>query len=99
VLWEHPFLTVFRLVVGIRDHALSERLQMEAELTLDKVKRLIHQCEAVKEQQELLKQPTGDDTSLGAVSPEGKLLAIPSSVVQQPLANQNYRRCGKSSHP
>ena len=38
-----------RLVVGIRDHALSEHLQMEAELTLDKAKRLIRQREAVKE--------------------------------------------------
>ena len=32
-----------RLVVGIRDNALSERLQMETELTLDKAKRLIRQ--------------------------------------------------------
>ena len=91
-----------RLVVGIRDHALSERLQMEAELTLDKAKRLIRQREAVKEQQELLKQPTGDDTSLGAVAktvPRRKLPAIPSSAMQQPLAYQNCRRCGKSSHP
>ena len=29
------------LVVGIRDLVLSERLQMEAELMLDKAKRLI----------------------------------------------------------
>ena len=35
-----------RLVVGIRDLALSQQLQMEAELILDKAKRLIHQCEA-----------------------------------------------------
>ena len=30
-----------RLVVGIRDSSLSERLQLEPELTLDRVKRLI----------------------------------------------------------
>ena len=46
-----------RLVVGICDNALSERLQMEAELTLDKAKRLIRQREAVKEQQETLNPP------------------------------------------
>jgi len=71
---------------------------MEVELTLDKAKRLIHQ----REQQELLKQPTGDDSSLGAVAktvPRRKLPAIPSSAVQQPIATQNCRRCGKISHP
>ena len=47
-----------RLVVRIRDLALSERLQMEAELTLDKAKRLIRQCKVVKEQQDTLKQPS-----------------------------------------
>ena len=30
-----------RLVVGIRDSALSERLHLEADLTLNKVERLI----------------------------------------------------------
>ena len=62
----------------------------------------MRQPEAVKEQQELLKQPTGDDSSLGAVAkavPRRKLPAIPSSAVQQSLATQNCRRCGKSSHP
>ena len=41
-----------RLVIRICDHVLSEHLQMEVELTLDKAKRLIYQHEAVKEQQE-----------------------------------------------
>ena len=44
-----------RLVVGIRDKSLSERLQMETELTLEKAKRLIRQQEAVKEQGTTLK--------------------------------------------
>ena len=37
-----------RLVVGIRDKSLSERLQMEANLMLDKAKKLVRQWEAVK---------------------------------------------------
>ena len=41
-----------RLVVGIRDCASSERLQLEADLTLDKAKKLIRQREAVRVQQE-----------------------------------------------
>ena len=40
------------LVVEIRDHALSECLQLEADLTLDKVKKLIRQREAVRAQQD-----------------------------------------------
>ena len=53
-----------RLVVRIRDLALLEWLQMEVELTLDKAKRLIRQHEAVKEQQDMLKQPPKEETSL-----------------------------------
>ena len=39
-----------RLVVGIRDAALSERLQLDGDLTLEKVKKAIRQkglCEPV----------------------------------------------------
>ena len=43
-----------QLVVGIRDAALSERLQLHAELTLEKAKKSIRQREAVKEQQTIL---------------------------------------------
>ena len=37
-----------RLVVSIKDATLSERLQMDEALTLDKAKKLVHQKEAVK---------------------------------------------------
>ena len=45
-----------RLVVGIADQTLSGRLQMEADLTLDKAKKIVRQQEAVREQQQALKQ-------------------------------------------
>ena len=48
-----------RIVVGIRDARLSERLQLDADLTLDKVKKQVRQKEAVSEQQSKLK---GDGT-------------------------------------
>ena len=38
------------LVVGIRDESLSECLQMEVDLTLDKAKMLIKQKEAAQQQ-------------------------------------------------
>ena len=47
-----------RLVVGIRDESLSERLQMEADLDLEKAKKLVRQSEAVQQQHGLLKVVT-----------------------------------------
>ena len=40
-----------RLIVGIRDTTLSQKLQLDADLTLEKAKRNIRQREAVSEQQ------------------------------------------------
>lgn len=55
-----------RLVVGIRDSALSGRLQLDAELTLEKAKKSIRQREAVQEQQHVLKAG-GEPGKLDAV--------------------------------
>ena len=46
-----------RLVVGIRDAALSQQLQLDAKLTLEKAKTKIRQREAVGEQQKALSAP------------------------------------------
>eukprot|EP00731_Ephydatia_muelleri_P020339 Em0013g66a len=43
-----------RIVIGIRDKALSRRLQLDADLTLEKAMRLVRQNEAVGEQQKVL---------------------------------------------
>ena len=43
-----------RLVVGMRDTALAERLQMDPELTLEKAKKAMRQKEAVKEKTQQL---------------------------------------------
>ena len=89
----------YRLVVGIRDNVLSERLQMEPELTLDKAKRLIRQREAVKEQQETVRNRNKEGLvdTVARQGPRRKLPAIP------PAANLRTttvcRCCGKGSHP
>ena len=44
-----------RIVVGIRDASLSERLQMDLELVLEKAKTVIQQREAVRKQQVTIK--------------------------------------------
>ena len=43
-----------RLVVGIRDSSLSEHLQTDAALTLEKAKTIVRQREAVQEQKLIL---------------------------------------------
>ncbi|KAL5479382.1 hypothetical protein EMCRGX_G022901 [Ephydatia muelleri] len=45
-----------RIVVGIRDSALSQRLQLDPDLTLEKAMRVARQREAVQEQQEILRE-------------------------------------------
>ncbi len=46
-----------RLVVGIRDTKMSERLQLDADLTLEKAKKSIRQKEAVQKQNADLQDP------------------------------------------
>ena len=45
-----------RLVVGIRDSAMSQKLQMDPGLTLEKAMKTVRQSAAVSEQQCQLKQ-------------------------------------------
>ena len=90
-----------RLVVGIRDTALSEWLQMDAELTLEKAKTTIGQREAVHEQQHVLKG--GEPSTLEALHA--------SSQQRQPGSQQQRGRhsklktatnvdyTGKEAHP
>ena len=44
--------------IGIRDKALSEGLQLDPELTLEKAKKIVRQRDAVQEQQKILKNGT-----------------------------------------
>ena len=46
-----------RIVVGIRDKALSERLQLEGDLTLENAVNLVRQKEVVRKQQSLITRP------------------------------------------
>ena len=56
-----------RLVVGIRDMALSEKLQLDAELTLEKAKKAIRQREAVHEHQDVLVGDRNPPTAVDAM--------------------------------
>ena len=90
-----------RLVVGIHDLSLSERLQLEPDLTLDKTKRLIRQWEAVKSQQDILQKPkVKEELPLEAVRQKPvrrKLPALPQTSARPPP--KNCRKCGSATHP
>ena len=96
-----------RLVVGIRDRSLSERLQMEEGLTLDKAKRLIRQSESVKEQGAIQKDVKTEDTSMDSIHSrqQGHQRRKKFSQSRQPerqsqdQRRQQCRRCGRGSHP
>ena len=93
-----------RIVVGIRDAALSERLQMDPELTLEKAKTLVRQREAIRDQQQVLNQSCDTSAPVEAVKSTQRYKS-PNH------RNHNHRpqpntdgskkcfRCGKSPHP
>ena len=61
-----------RIVVGIRDQALSERLQLDSTLTLEKAKTLTRQREAVHEHQVFLSSGTsGQPSQVDAIKHKG----------------------------
>ena len=57
-----------RIVVIIRDQALSQRMQLNCDLTLEKAKTLSRQREAVREDQEILGSSTKATLSVDQVS-------------------------------
>ncbi|UYV72597.1 K02A2.6-like [Cordylochernes scorpioides] len=57
----HDELIRDRIVVGVRDRALSERMQLDTDLTLEKATLMAKQLESVKEQQSSLYQQDSVD--------------------------------------
>ena len=93
-----------RLVVGIRDAALSQQLQLDAELTLDKAKTKVRQREAVGEQQKELKGISDGGTNLETVRshrPFRTKGSHPHKNREKKIVptHRNCTRCGKESHP
>ena len=90
-----------RIVVGIRDKALSEKLQMDANLTLEKAKTQIRQKEAVRQQRQELqgKKPSNVDSTRAKRNRQAnnKGGASGSHKPNQPC--KPCMRCGKPRHP
>ena len=89
-----------RLVVGIRDENLSQQLQTDSELTLDKAKKKIHQKEAVHQQQEILKgRDTHLTSELEAIKYKSKYTSDTKKNDSTPPTSKKCTRCGKAKHP
>ena len=100
-----------RILVGIRDSALSERLQLDSKLTLEKAKKLVWQKEAVHEHQQFLSNKSSE--RLGAVvdamtkgnskqrscrGRQNRSLSRPPTQQSQPANQPVCTRCGKGVH-
>ena len=91
------------LVVGIQDMALSEKLQLDTELTLEKAKKVIRQREAVHEHQDVLvgdrNLPTAVDAMQQTKKPRKTTRAKkPEGVPSASPPGKQCTRCGKGSH-
>ena len=85
-----------RLVVGIKDSALSESLQMDADLTLEKAKKRIRQREAVQEQQQLLKG--GSSSTLEEIRSHRGYFKNRPRAKPSPKHPKQCTLCGKELH-
>ena len=86
-----------RIVVGISNATLSEKLQLDPDLTLDKAITQVHQSESVKQQQPLLRGEAGN-TPIGAqqqLSQQGKTWQRKLNPQLQ-LGNKSCFRCGRT---
>ena len=92
-----------RLVVGIRDLKLSERLQMESDLTLDRAKKLIRQREAVQQHNTQLQEGVStkspiDVSSINKQHVNPKKLSTRSQSAKPSSGGKLCTRCGRASH-
>ena len=97
--------------MGIHNDALSKKLQLMSDLTLEKAKKEIRQNEAVQEQQQTLKntgEPGISDSSLEAaavIEPRSQRHSGTKQVQQHSNRGKSFprgrtcTRCGKGQHP
>ena len=89
----HDELLRDKIIVGIKDYKLSEKLQMENEVTLDACIMQVRQSESVKSQQGVVRGDRNDKISIEAV--KSRRPRPPSKkTTRSPL--QSCSRCGRS---
>ena len=89
-----------RLVVGIRDAKLSEKLQLDPDLTLEKAITQVRQAETVKQQQPMIRGEQTDTPPIGAIRSKPPPTTKPTSANTGTRYNSNPPQscswCGKS---
>ena len=86
-----------RIVVGIRDKKLSDHLQVDPDLTLEKAKRLVRQREAVKEQREEMESP-GSLLEVRCQQGLGRSNLKPRGGARVSQGGAKCSRCGRGRH-
>ena len=87
------------IVVGIWDSVLSERLQLDPELTLEKAKILVRQREAVHEQQQFLsRKPNDAETMVEAVSKSSEVSSPTDNHLEVFQAGHHNKGDNKYAH-
>ena len=81
-----------RIVVGILGQCLSERLQMDPNVTLKKSIDLARNAETVKIEQKVLREPEEE----GCI--EAKVGVITSSTQREAKSFEKCNRCGSKKH-
>lgn len=89
----HDELLRDKIVVGIKDKRLSERLQLDTDLTLQGAINKVRQSESVKQQQSILHQELNIDSSSNSVG-RIKRSRKPKSKL---YSGSTCSRCGKHS--
>ena len=88
--------------MGLRDAKLSERLQLDPDLTLEKAITVVRQKEPVKKQELTLRAPTNAAEVAPVTQTRSKPQKKPHPPVRQPERRNQVKgachRCGKSPH-
>ena len=92
--------------MGVRSNLLLKQLQMDADLTLENVKKAIQQKESVHEQHSVLNDDTTaspmdavkSGSSQGQSQPTAKQIRSPQCHSQPHQSKKHCTRCGKSPH-
>ena len=86
-----------RIVVGIRDARLSERLQLDHKLTLDGAVTAVRQSEQVKQQQTVLRgTEVKPEIPIGAVQKGHKYRQQADEQQNEPNKSEKCNKCGKA---
>ena len=87
-----------RIVVGLHDSALSEKLQLESELTLEKAIILARNRESIRKQQPVVRADTSSNIDAVGFSSKHKSAKTHKSQKSNFVDKSKCSRCGKPNH-